>query len=244
MKDEERQHNQSQIENFVSAVFSSKQQMTLSEFILFNTTVTSEMFISVMSVLQERLPCSQCVMRRKRAFKDAQFKQIKESLVSSPQQNSTDTDSLIAKAEEMCLSPMKALPSPKMLQAWQPTKQVSHFKPESPTTPSSAHGKKPSLQTDFKIKKKVGADNTRQQALSNSSRSFQSSELADSDFDQDSNESISRLIESNKMRRLAEARRNWVKNHSESSPFRMSFGSSNSFQSSRNSDNQLTSDFT
>lgn len=57
-----------------------------------------------------------------------------------------DEDTLIAKAEEMCLSPLKALPNPKMLQGWLPGKvsSSSTFKPESPSTASSSPAKKKS----------------------------------------------------------------------------------------------------
>jgi len=57
---------------------------------------------------------------------------------------------------------------------------------------------------EFKIKKKVGAfnDSNRQQALSNSRLSAYSSELADSDIEPERHDSIVRLIEGSKMRRL------------------------------------------
>jgi hypothetical protein len=49
--------------------FGSHKTMKLSDFIDFNTSVSSEMFISVMNVIHERLPCSQYVFKQKKAFK-------------------------------------------------------------------------------------------------------------------------------------------------------------------------------
>lgn len=52
-----------------------------------------------------------------------------------------------------------------------------------------------------------------------------SSELADSDIEPERHDSIARLIESNKMRRLMDAKQNWSKNHGSNSPFRMIYSS-------------------
>lgn len=208
MNDEQRLQNQKKIRNFTDAVFSQKPVMTLKEYIQFNTSVSPEMFISIISILQERIPCSQFVFRQMQQFKQAEFVKNKKLLCTSPSQSQTDEESLVTRAEEMCLSPMKALPNPKMLQVLSPQQQTSLFKPDTPSTMSttSNHAKKASLPSDFKIKKKVGAfnDQTRQTALANSRLSEVSSELADSAAsDGGRNEtSISRLIENSKMRRM------------------------------------------
>ena len=92
------------------------------------------------------------------------------------------------------------------------------------TTNCSSASKKSQLdQADFKIKKRVDVDSTRQQALSNSQKSAYSSELADSDIDPERHDSIVRLIEGSKMRRLQDAKRSWSKNHGANSPFRANF---------------------
>lgn len=85
----------------------------MKEFIEFNSTVSSEMFISVISIIHERLPCSQFVFRQKKAFKLSEFQKNQKMLTNGVQ--NIDADALVAKAEEMCLSPLKALPNPKML---------------------------------------------------------------------------------------------------------------------------------
>lgn len=118
-------------------------------------------------------------------------------------------DSLVAKAEEMCLSPLKAIASPRLLKDLSIKNKSSTFKPEnqngSPSTNNSSIANRKSSHcepTDFKIKKRVGVESTRLQALSNSKLSAYSSELADSDIDPERHESITKLIEGSKMRRL------------------------------------------
>lgn len=69
MNEEERGSNVKKINQFVSLVFSSKSNMNLTEFTDFNSSVSSEMFISVIGILHERLPCSQFVFRSKKKFK-------------------------------------------------------------------------------------------------------------------------------------------------------------------------------
>lgn len=139
MNDEERGSNQKQIKQFVSLVFDRRLTLTLKEFIEFNLSVSSEMFISVISIIQERLPCSSYVFRQKKLFKTAEFLRNQKLLVNQNRSPTDDDDSLVAKAEEMCLSPLRALPNPKMLQGWQAKVQQSLFKPESlPSTMSAS----------------------------------------------------------------------------------------------------------
>jgi len=54
---------QQKISDFVEIVFEGKTSIGLKDFIEFNTSVTSEMFVSVMSILHERLPCSDYIFR-------------------------------------------------------------------------------------------------------------------------------------------------------------------------------------
>ena len=44
---------------------------TLEKYLEFNSQFSSEMFISVMSILQERLPCSSFYFRERRQFKQS-----------------------------------------------------------------------------------------------------------------------------------------------------------------------------
>ena len=94
------------------------------------------------------------------------------------------------------------------------------------TSPASAtYNSKGSFNAnkDFKIKKKVGGPDTRSKALSNSGlasdHSYDLADSVDSDFQSDS---VVRLIEDSKIRRLQDAKRIW-QNQGESSPFRCDF---------------------
>jgi hypothetical protein len=75
--------------------------------------------------------------------------------------------------------------------------------------------------------------------MRNSSTSNYSSELADSDIEPERHDSIARLIESNKMRRLMDAKQSWAKNHGSNSPFRMNYSSNFSCSSDNASSNQV-----
>jgi len=88
--------------------------MNLREYIDFNTNVSSEMFVSLISTLLERVPCSSYVLKTKRDFKTQEFIRNQKSLKQAkPDQ---DEDALVAKAEEMCMSPVRAVATPKILQ--------------------------------------------------------------------------------------------------------------------------------
>ena len=50
-------------------VFAEKKAIDLADFVKFNTDVSSEMLLAVMSILHERLPCSEFYYREKRLFK-------------------------------------------------------------------------------------------------------------------------------------------------------------------------------
>jgi hypothetical protein len=58
LREEERGAQQNLINQFVSFVFESQKTLNLREFSEMNTQVSSEMLVSVMSILHERLPCS------------------------------------------------------------------------------------------------------------------------------------------------------------------------------------------
>jgi hypothetical protein len=146
--------------------------MNCREFIDFNTNVSSEMFISVISILQERLPCSHYVYRSKKTFKQQEFIKNQRSLMAGLSVNTTriSDDSLVAKAEEMCLSPLKAIASPRLLTDLRLKNKSSTFKPENlntngtPSTNNSSIANRKSSHcepTDFKIKKRVDVENTR-----------------------------------------------------------------------------------
>lgn len=57
--------------------------MSLEEFIQFNTDVSSEMFVSVMAIFHERLPCSQFYFRQRRKFKNRYHSRMNDSFDDS-----------------------------------------------------------------------------------------------------------------------------------------------------------------
>ena len=79
--------------------------MNLKEFADFNTNESSEMFVSVISVLQDRLPCTAYILSDKKLFRQTEFARHQKTL---PRKNEDD-DELVAKAEEMCNSPLRVV---------------------------------------------------------------------------------------------------------------------------------------
>jgi hypothetical protein len=79
------------------------------------------------------------------------------------------------------MSPLKAIASPQILISWQPKKQSGFKQKYISTTPVMMNRAETAQSPDFKIKKMVGADSFREQALHNSRHSQSSrteSELA------------------------------------------------------------------
>ena len=60
----QRTQNQDEIQSFLDCAFSGDNNvMSLEAFTQFNEEVTSEMFVSVMAIFNERLPCAQFYFR-------------------------------------------------------------------------------------------------------------------------------------------------------------------------------------
>ena len=60
----QRSQNQDEIKQFLNCTFTDElKTMSLEEFIHFNSDISSEMFVSVMAIFNERLPCSQFYFR-------------------------------------------------------------------------------------------------------------------------------------------------------------------------------------
>lgn len=55
--------------------------MKLKDFIEFNTSVSSEMLLSVMSILHDRLPCSQFYFRQRNLFKQKEIAKLSKKMV-------------------------------------------------------------------------------------------------------------------------------------------------------------------
>ena len=66
MNQEQRELEQREIKSFVQKAFEDVPSFSLEKYLEFNSQISSEMFISVMSILQERLPCSSFYFRERR----------------------------------------------------------------------------------------------------------------------------------------------------------------------------------
>lgn len=126
MTTEQRSTEQDQIRLFVQFVFKERKSFGLKEFIQFNTTVSSEMFISVMTILHERLPCTQYYHRQRQIFKDKEIKNEVQKMEEnkSPMLNQ---ESVMVKAEAVVMSPFKAIASPIILTGWSPSKRKGDY---------------------------------------------------------------------------------------------------------------------
>lgn len=69
LNEEDRLQNQKIIDHFVGFLFARKRDLNFSDFCELNTHVSSEMFVAVMSVLHERLPCSKFYFHQRKIFK-------------------------------------------------------------------------------------------------------------------------------------------------------------------------------
>lgn len=66
----QRNKDQEEIKQFLECAFADKQTMNFEEFAHFNSNISSEMFISVMAIFHEKLPCAQFYFRQRRKFKE------------------------------------------------------------------------------------------------------------------------------------------------------------------------------
>lgn len=55
----DRLQNQTEIQNLLNEVFGNKRRINLEEFKRINTEMTSEMFLSILILLQNSLPCTE-----------------------------------------------------------------------------------------------------------------------------------------------------------------------------------------
>ena len=64
----DRLQNQEEIQNLINEVFGQKRRISLDEFKRINMEVTSEMFLSVMILLQNSMPCTENFYRYQKNF--------------------------------------------------------------------------------------------------------------------------------------------------------------------------------
>ena len=59
----QREQEKKDIKGFLDYAFGTFSQFNLAKYIDFNSNISSEMFVSVMTILHERLPCAQFYFR-------------------------------------------------------------------------------------------------------------------------------------------------------------------------------------
>lgn len=136
LSEQERTSNKEQIDSFIGFVFENQSQLNLKLFNEFNTQVSSEMLVSVMSILHERLPCAQYYFRQRQLFKDREIQKSQKKLLPINTGKGADADEILSQAEDMVMSPFKAIASPQILHGWsndyssaQKDRKNSTFKP-------------------------------------------------------------------------------------------------------------------
>jgi hypothetical protein len=60
---------QQELKNFCDALFGAKTSMNFEEYVTFNMKVSSELFVSLMAIFDERLPCANNFFRLKRLYR-------------------------------------------------------------------------------------------------------------------------------------------------------------------------------
>ena len=144
MNMQQRQNEQREIRSFVSCAFQEVSKFDINHYTDFNTNISSEMFVSVMSILQERLPCSQFYFRQRKLFKKTRMATHKSSGLSGGETNMSSDYPLGSRESAASLkhsgsgyssplvqSPMAgnvtAIAQPKLIQAYSPTKFTREF---------------------------------------------------------------------------------------------------------------------
>jgi len=88
MSKDQRELEQREIKKFVAQAFQEVSRFTVDQYLEFNSHISSEMFVSVMSILQERLPCASYYFRQRRKFKQSLQLESASGLSISTGQNS------------------------------------------------------------------------------------------------------------------------------------------------------------
>lgn len=102
---------------------------SIDQYIEFNSSISSEMFISVMSIIQERLPCSSFYFRQRRQFKHTLA--IKKDGMSSTMRDSFHNGSPSHRRYSQRAQPnnseltqyVTAIAQPRIIPAWSPMKK-------------------------------------------------------------------------------------------------------------------------
>jgi hypothetical protein len=92
MDHKQRNLDQEEIKQFLACAFVDKPNMNLEEYTHFNQSISSEMLISVMAIIHEKLPCAQFYFRQRRLFKERYMSELTVEENKSPGKlNSTES---------------------------------------------------------------------------------------------------------------------------------------------------------
>ena len=84
----DRLKTQEDIQGFLVEIFGQKKRMNLDEFKRVNSEISSEMFLAVIILLQNSLPCTENFMRYQKNFEQFAYSDEQNPDVSAPDDNS------------------------------------------------------------------------------------------------------------------------------------------------------------
>jgi hypothetical protein len=125
--------------------------MNNESFTDFNTETSSEMFVSVMAILHERLPCAQFYFRQRRKFKARFLEKLGSDERKSLHKESRKLSEYAPEEDKAYqnFSPVRALASPKVLTGWSPSRQANYG--------ARLDGMSTGSSPDIRIRKSVGS---------------------------------------------------------------------------------------
>ena len=115
----QRTQEQKDIRAFLECAFEKFSQFNLTNYIDFNSNISSEMFVSIMTIFHERLPCAQFFFRQHKKFKQAQLEKQAIKQESNPEIKSKNSDSFNS-PDVRRESNVTAIASPNLIRGYSP----------------------------------------------------------------------------------------------------------------------------
>ena len=169
----QRKRNIEEIKQFLECTFQEKPQMSLEDFVNFNTDISSEMFVSIMAIFHERLPCSRFYFRQRRRFKQRFFSQLSNSdqrraesphLTHEEYESRGSSEYYKTKSPAVNYSPVRAIAQPRIITGWSP-KTSQKSSDAGYYTCNGEANKFAQMQPEFRIRKGVNIGQARQSSL-------------------------------------------------------------------------------
>ena len=145
-------------------------KFNIDQYLEFNSQISSEMFVSVMSILQERLPCSAFYFRQRRMFKHDMLLKQEDGMAVDRSNGTFDTHSRGSygtrrsargtgmngsAGPEMGAACITAIAEPRILNAWSPVKRGSQKRLSNIST-GSFREMRIDASPDFRITRGTG----------------------------------------------------------------------------------------